>query len=118
MKRTDQILEEYRKKMNLTQEKLAEMVELSRPHLSHILTGNRHPKPETLEKLLDALNVSDEDRNEVYFYEAFAKTPEYFQDEFFTMSNKVARLEKELEKYKKLEELRRILEVYFNKPFN
>lgn len=117
MKRTDQILEEYRKKKNITQEKLSELVGLSRPHLSHILTGNRHPKSDTLEKLLNALNISDEDRNEIYFYEAFAKTPEYFQDEFFAMSNKLARLEKEIEKYKKLEELKRILEVYFNKPY-
>lgn len=116
MRRTDQILEEYRRAQGLTQEKLAELSGVSRPYLAHILTGNKHPHEATLQKLLSALNISEEDKADIYFFEAFRKTPDDFQDQYFFMANKVSKLEKEVERYRKLDGLKKILEDYLEKP--
>lgn len=41
----------------LTQEKLAELIDIETPSLSYIETGKYSPSVETLQKLADALNV-------------------------------------------------------------
>lgn len=50
-----------RKKRNLTQEQLAEMIDISPRNLSKIEVGDCFVKAETLEKLLTALNISTEE---------------------------------------------------------
>lgn len=50
-----------RKKRNLTQEQLAEMIDISPRNLSKIEVGECFVKAETLERLLIALNVSTEE---------------------------------------------------------
>lgn len=50
-----------RKKRNLTQEQLAEMIDISPRNLSKIEVGECFVKAETLERLLTALNVSTEE---------------------------------------------------------
>lgn len=50
-----------RKKRNLTQEQLAEMIDISPRNLSKIEVGECFVKAETLEKLLAALNISTEE---------------------------------------------------------
>lgn len=50
-----------RKKRNLTQEQLAEMMDISPRNLSKIEVGDCFVKAETLEKLLTALNISTEE---------------------------------------------------------
>lgn len=50
-----------RKKRNLTQEQLAEMIDISPRNLSKIEVGECFVKAETLEKLLIALDVTTEE---------------------------------------------------------
>lgn len=50
-----------RKKRNLTQEQLAEMMDISPRNLSKIEVGDCFVKAETLERLLTALNISTEE---------------------------------------------------------
>lgn len=54
-------IKRLRKKRNLTQEQLAEMIDISSRNLSKIELGVCFVKAETLEKLLGALNVSTEE---------------------------------------------------------
>lgn len=54
-------IKRFRKKRNLTQEQLAEMVDISSRNLSKIELGVCFVKAETLEKLLKALDVSTEE---------------------------------------------------------
>ena len=50
-----------RKKRNLTQEQLAEKIDISSRNLSNIELGVNFPKAETLEKILKVLDISTED---------------------------------------------------------
>ena len=54
-------LKEYRENRKLTQDKLAEMVGIDPKHLSRIENGRNYPSLETLEKILDSLDVSYEE---------------------------------------------------------
>ena len=47
-----------RKQKGLTQEQLAEMIDISSRNLSNIELGNSFPKPETLEKFLKSMKIS------------------------------------------------------------
>lgn len=50
-----------RKQRHLTQEQLAEMVDISPRNLSNIELGVSFIKAETLEKIIDSLNISTEE---------------------------------------------------------
>ena len=52
-------IQEIRKSKNLTQEKLAELIGLDTPNLSNIERGKRFVTVETLEKIINALGVSE-----------------------------------------------------------
>ena len=54
-------LKEYRENRKLTQDKLAEMVGIDPKHLSRIENGRNYPSLETLEKILDSLDVPYEE---------------------------------------------------------
>ena len=54
-------LKEYSENRKLTQDKLAEMVGIDPKHLSRIENGRNYPSLETLEKILDSLDVSYEE---------------------------------------------------------
>lgn len=54
-------IKEFREKRKLTQDKLAEMVNIDPKHLSRIENGRNYPSFETLEKILESLQVSYED---------------------------------------------------------
>ena len=54
-------IKEFRENRKFTQDKLAEMVGIDPKHLSRIENGRNYPSFETLEKILDSLNVSYED---------------------------------------------------------
>lgn len=68
-------IQKIRKSKGLTQEKLAEMIDIETPSLSYLETGKYSPSIETLQKLSEALSVqpwefyyfsdySDEDKKE------------------------------------------------------
>lgn len=50
-------IKEKRKSKNLTQEQLAELVEIGTPNISYIENGKFYPTVETLEKICKALEV-------------------------------------------------------------
>lgn len=54
-------IQQIRKSKNLTQEKLAEAIGLDTPNLSNIERGKRFVSAETLEKIIQALGVSEKD---------------------------------------------------------
>ena len=64
-----------RKAKNLTQEQLAEKINLDITSLSKIETGRNYPQPETIEKLACAFEI---DIEEIFnFHEDFSKTDYY-----------------------------------------
>ncbi len=52
-----QRIKEIRKKRQITQEKLAELVGIEPPNMSYIETGRFYPSPDTLRKIARSLNV-------------------------------------------------------------
>ena len=50
-----------RKKQNISQEKLAEMVDVGTTHISHIETGNTIPSIKTFIAIINALNLSSDE---------------------------------------------------------
>ena len=56
-----QRVRKYRKAHGYSQDTLAEMIEISTTHLSHIETGNTKLSLQVLVDLADALNVSTDD---------------------------------------------------------
>ena len=54
-------IKRLRKKQGLTQEQLAEMIDISSRNVSNIELGISFPKPETLEKIIKSLNTTSEE---------------------------------------------------------
>ncbi len=54
-------IKEFRENRRYTQDRLAEMVGIDPKHLSRIENGRNYPSLETLEKILDNLDVSYEE---------------------------------------------------------
>ncbi len=54
-------IQEIRKSKNITQEKLAETIGLNVPNLSNIERGKKFVTAETLEKIINALEVKESD---------------------------------------------------------
>lgn len=52
-----QRIKSLRKNLNITQETLAELINMDITSLSKIETGRNYPQPETIEKIANALNV-------------------------------------------------------------
>lgn len=50
-------IKELRKKRGLTQEKMAELIEISPPSVSKIESGIYHPTEENIKKIAEVLNV-------------------------------------------------------------
>ena len=55
------MIREYRKKLGLTQEKLAELLDISPRQLQRIESGQTETSLKTLKKLIKILDISDED---------------------------------------------------------
>ena len=70
---------ELRKQMNISQEELAEKLEISQRSLSKIETGQNFVKSNTLEKLLKAFVISCND----LFYFEHLNTPKNLIDEIY-----------------------------------
>lgn len=70
-------IKRLRKSRNLTQEQLAEMIDIAPRNLSRIEVGESFVTAETLEKLLFSLNVTAE---ELFAYEHIRETKELLVD--------------------------------------
>lgn len=60
-------IREYRKKKNLTQAQLAELVCVDDKHISCIESGKNFPSPDLIERLSNALNIEPKDLFEFYY---------------------------------------------------
>ncbi len=87
-----------RKKKNLTQEQLAELIDISPRNLSKIEVGECFVKAETLEKILKALDISTED----LFATDHIKEPEELINQIYNILDKVKNDNKKLEKIYKM----------------
>lgn len=54
-------IQKLRKNLDLTQEKLAEKINISRTHMGHIEQGRKSPSIKTMDKLAEALKVKISD---------------------------------------------------------
>lgn len=70
-------IQKIRKTRGITQEKLAELVELDTSSISHIENGKYYPSAENLEKLLKVLNVTP---SELFMMEANAPTKDLIEE--------------------------------------
>ncbi len=55
------MIKKYRKKLGITQEKLAELLDISPRQLQRIENGSSETSLKTLKKLIKVLDISDED---------------------------------------------------------
>ncbi len=60
-------IKEYRKKLNLTQAGLAELVNVDDKHISCIESGKNFPSADLIERFSKALNVEPKDLFEFYY---------------------------------------------------
>lgn len=60
-------IKEYRKKKNLTQAQLAELVNVDDKHISCIESGKNFPSPDLIERLATYLDVEPKDLFEFYY---------------------------------------------------
>ena len=70
-------LQEIRKARKLTQEQVAEFVNLETVSISNIESGKYFPTAETLDKILRVLNVKP---SEIFFFESFAPQDELIKE--------------------------------------
>ena len=66
----------FRESRKFTQEKLAEMVGIDSKHLSRIENGRNYPSLETLEKILENLDVTYE---EIFNFKLLASKSEFIE---------------------------------------
>ena len=91
-------IKRIRKKRGLTQEQLAEMIDISSRNLSNIEIGASFLKAETLEKLLVALNITTEE----LFANSHLKAPKELLAEIYTYIDNIKNNSQKLEKAYKL----------------
>ena len=74
-------IKEERLKKNLTQEQLAEAINLSSVYISHIENASTKPSLETLVNLSNALDITPD----FLLYDSLHKSKEYIKDEISEM---------------------------------
>lgn len=65
-------IKEYRKKRNLTQAQLAELVNVDDKHISCIESGKNFPSADLIERLATSLNIEPKDLFEFYYLQEVA----------------------------------------------
>ncbi len=77
-------LQEIRKKQKITQEKLAELVNLDTSSISNIENGKYYPTAENLDKILNVLGISPED---LFSFSHLAELDDMLNEMFNAMKN-------------------------------
>ncbi len=88
-------IKSLRKSRNITQERLAEIINMDITSLSKIETGRNYPQPETLEKISKALNL---DISRMFTF----KTPATNQDYVETIKQNIQAMENDTQKLEML----------------
>ncbi|MBS4760030.1 MAG: helix-turn-helix transcriptional regulator [Clostridium sp.] len=78
-------IKEYRKKKNITQAQLAELVNVDDKHISCIESGKNFPSPDLIERLANALDVEPKDLFEFYYLQ----NSEDLKSDIITMMDKL-----------------------------
>jgi len=76
-------IQEIRKSKNLTQEVLAEKIDMDKPNLSNIECGKRFMTAETLEKLANALEVEEKELFDFYPKTKYFKIQDIFNEYWY-----------------------------------
>lgn len=76
-------IKEERLKNNLTQEQLAEAINVTGVYISHIESGSTKPSLETLIKISNALKITPD----FLLYDSLYKSKEYIKDEIASLLN-------------------------------
>ena len=82
-------IKEIRNKRGLTQEKLAELVEINTPNISYIENGKFYPSYETFIGVIRALEVEP---CELFAFDNMTKTPDELKNEMIEAFNKDEKL--------------------------
>lgn len=82
-------IKEIRNKRGMTQERLAELVEINTPNISYIENGKFYPSYETFVGLLRALDVEP---CELFMFDNMTKTPEELKNEMIAAFDKDEKL--------------------------
>ncbi len=77
-------IQKIRKTRGITQEKLAELVELDTSSISHIENGKYYPSAENLEKILKVLEITP---SELFMMEANAPAKDLIEEMYSAMQN-------------------------------
>ena len=77
-------IQEIRKSRHLTQETLAELVEIDTSSISHIENGKYYPSAENLEKIMQILNIKP---SEIFNFEYYADKHSLVQEMTEAMQN-------------------------------
>ena len=88
-------IKSLRKSRNITQERLAEIINMDITSLSKIETGRNYPQPETLEKISKALNL---DKSRMFTF----KTPATNQDYVEAIKQNIQAMENDTQKLEML----------------
>ncbi len=88
-------IKSLRKSRNITQERLAEIINMDITSLSKIETGRNYPQPETLEKISKALNL---DISRMFTF----KTPATNQDYVEAIKQNIQAMENDTQKLEML----------------
>ncbi len=82
-------IKEIRNKRGLTQEQLAERVEINTPNISYIENGKFYPSYETFVGLVHALDIEPK---ELFAFDSMTKTSEDLKNEMMDAFNKDEKL--------------------------
>ena len=91
-------IKRVRKKRGLTQEQLAELIDISSRNLSNIELGQNFPKAETLEKILKSLDITTEE----LFANEHIKSPKELLENIYACLDKLKSDNLKLEKIYKM----------------
>jgi len=78
-------IKEIRNKRGLTQERLAELVEINTPNISYIENGKFYPSYETFVGLVNALEIEPQ---ELFAFDNMTKTPDELKNEMMEAFSK------------------------------
>lgn len=91
-------IKRVRKKRGLTQEQLAELIDISSRNLSNIELGQNFPKAETLERILKSLDITTEE----LFANEHIKSPKELLENIYACLDNVKSDNLKLEKIYKM----------------
>lgn len=114
---TGLVIEKNRIAKSLSQKEFSEKIGISQSHLSSLESDGKKASPALLEKIINSLEMSDEDRKHIEYYEEFRKTPPVVRMDYFNLESENKKLKEQLEQFKELRELDELLRQRYLSQF-